>query len=114
MKKIIFGTVLLLVCQFAFGQDRDEFFRPSDPAKSVQIYPNPAVDYLTIKFEAPVAKTSRLDFRSIIGSSIELEQETIDEFEIKVRVKDLPVGYYILAVHNPLNNTRGIYKFLKR
>jgi hypothetical protein len=61
-----------------------------------------------------VAKVSRLSFHSIIGSVLELEQETIDEFEIRVKVKDLPTGYYIVAVHDPQNNSRAIYKFLKK
>ncbi len=114
MKAVLFSILVLIAGQACYGQAHDENFQPGDPVKSVQIYPNPATDYLTIKFEFPVAKTSRLAFHSIIGSSIELEQEAIDDFEIRVKVKDLPVGYYIIALHDPQNNSRAIYKFLKR
>jgi hypothetical protein len=114
MKAVLLSIFILIAGEVCFGQTHDESFRSGDPEKSVQIYPNPASDYLTIKFESPVAKSSKLAFHSIIGSSIELEQEVIDDFEIRVKTKDLPVGYYIIAVHDPQNNSRAIYKFLKK
>ena len=114
MKAVLLLIALVIAGQVCYGQVHDEGFRTGDPVKSVQIYPNPATDYLTIKFESPIARTSRLAFHSIIGSSIELEQEAIDDFEIRVKVKDLAVGYYIIAVHDTQNNSRAIYKFLKK
>lgn len=114
MKAVLLSIIVLIAGQVCYGQAHDESFHSGDPIKSVQIYPNPATDYVTIKFESPVAKTSKLAFHSIIGSSIELEQEAIDDFEIRVKVKDLPVGYYIIAVHDPQNNSRAIHKFLKK
>lgn len=114
MKAVLLSIIVLIAGQMCYGQIHDESFRSGDPIKSVQIYPNPASDYLTIKFESPVAKSSKLAFHSIIGSSIEVEQEAIDDFEIRAKVKDLPVGYYIIAVHDPQNNSRAIYKFLKK
>lgn len=114
MKAALLFIIVLIAGQVGYSQGHEESFRTGDPVKSVQVYPNPAVDYLTIKFESPIAKVSRLAFHSIIGSSLELEQEVIDEFEIRVKVKDLPIGYYIVAVHDPQNNSRAIYKFLKK
>jgi hypothetical protein len=114
MKAVLLCLIMLIAGQVVYGQVHDDGFRPGDPVKSVQIYPNPATDYLTIKFESPVAKSSKLAFHSIIGSSIEVEQEAIDDFEIRVKVKDLPLGYYIIAIHDPQNNSRAIYKFLKK
>ncbi len=117
MKAILLSLVLLIVLitdQVCYGQVHDENFRPSDPVKFVQVFPNPAVDFLIVKFESPVAKTSKLAFHSIIGNAIELEQEAIDEFEIRVKVKELPIGYYIIMVNDPITSERGIYKFLKK
>ena len=114
MKAVLLSIILLIGGQICYGQAHDESFHAGDPLKSVQVYPNPATDYVTVKFETPIAKTSKLAFHSIIGSSLDLEQEAIDDFEIRVKVKDLPVGYYIIAVHDPQNNSRAIYKFLKR
>jgi hypothetical protein len=114
MKAVLLFIIVSMAGQVCFGQAHDESFHSGDPVKSVQIYPNPAADYLTIKFESPIAKSSKLAFHSIIGSSIELEQETIDDFEIRVKVKDLPVGYYVIAIHDLQNNSRAIHKFLKK
>ena len=114
MKAVLLSIIVLITGKVCYSQVHDESFRTGDPVKSVQIYPNPVTDYLVIRFESPVAKTSKLSFHSIIGSSIELEQEAIDDFEIRVKVKDLPLGYYIIAIHDPQNNSRAIYKFLKK
>jgi hypothetical protein len=102
------------MCSQAFAQGHDESFRSSDPAKSVQIYPNPATDYLTLKFENPIAKTVKLEFHTIIGTPLELEHEATDEYEVRVRVKDLSTGYYIIGVQDTQSSTRAIHKFLKK
>lgn len=113
MKSLLLCFILLLTTEICYGQARDES-RPNDPVKDVQFYPNPAFDYLTVQFESPVAKTSKLIFHSIIGSLVEPEQEVINDSEIRVKVKDLPVGYYIMTIDNHVNNTRSVYKFLKK
>ena len=113
-KTLLFSVLVLLVTHLAWGQGRDDFASTSpDLIKSVKLFPNPAVDYLSVKFEAPLAKTVKLELHSIIGNSLEVESEVIDDFEIRVRVKDLPVGVYLLDVKNELNQ-RGSFKFLKR
>jgi len=114
MKAFLLFGIVLMAGQVCYGQAHDESFRSGDPVKFAQVYPNPAVDFLTIRFENPIAKISKLAFHSIIGNSIELEQELIDEFEIRVKVKELPIGYYIIMVNDPISSERGIYKFLKK
>ncbi len=112
------GAILFLalsISVLAIGQSAEEpGHHPQEIIKSVQIYPNPSIDYLYVKFETPIAKTSTLIVHSIIGNQIETEQEAIDEYEIRVRVKDLNTGYYILAIHDQANNAKGTFKFLKR
>lgn len=113
MKTTLLALIILVGTQ-AFAQNHDEAFRSGDPTKSAQVYPNPATDYLTLKFEAPIAKTVRLEFHSIIGTTVELEHEVIDDFEIKVKVKDLSMGYYLIGVHDAPSGSRAIHKFLKK
>jgi hypothetical protein len=112
------GAILFLalsVSVLAVGQSHEEFVHPhQEIVKNVQIYPNPSVDYLFIKFETPIAKTSKLIVHSILGNEIEVDSEIVDEFEVRVRVKDLNTGYYILAIHDQANNAKGTFKFLKR
>lgn len=85
-----------------------------DLSKSVTIYPNPAVEYLHVKFEEPIAAKSKLTVHNIIGNVLDIESEMVDEHEVRLRVKDLPVGYYVLAVRDDQSNARSTIKFLKR
>lgn len=85
-----------------------------DNNKSVSIFPNPAVEFLNIRFESPIAKKTKLTVHNVIGNIVEVESETIDEFEIRLKVKDLPVGYYLLALRDEESNGRSTIKFLKR
>ncbi len=108
----------LLTSGVAFGQSRSEetVFQDtkSDPTRAVQLYPNPATDILTIRFEQPQARKIKLAMNTIIGNNLEVEAEVIDDFELHVKVRDLPPGYYLLAIHNSETNSQNTYKFLKR
>ena len=51
---------------------------------------------------------------NVIGNTMELESEVLDEHEIKLRVKDLATGYYLISLKDERLNVSGTYKFLKR
>lgn len=112
-KAIIFSVLMFFMAQLAIGQQHDAFAQVQDPIKLVKIFPNPAVDYLSVKFEAPMAKTVKLTLHNIIGNSLEVESQIIDEYEIHIKVKDLPTGVYLLAVKD-IGNSQSSFKFLKR
>ena len=100
--RIIF---IAIICFFSvqslFGQTKDEAFSAqTDPVKLIQLFPNPASEFLTVKFEHPVASKSKFTFRTIIGNEINLETEVIDEFEVRIKVKDIHEGYYFSAGRN--------------
>jgi hypothetical protein len=89
-----------------------------DPSKSVRIYPNPATEYLIVKLNDFPAEKARLTLHTIIGNQMEIESEIAEdenqEKVIRVKVKDLASGYYLLAVKDDESKFRGTYKFLKR
>jgi len=117
LKKALYPFfALVLIIQLGFGQTKEEAFYSNqpDPIKSVQVYPNPATEFISVKFETPQAKKVKLTVHNILGNSIELETEVIDEFEIKIRVKDLATGYYFVSVRDESASLRSTYKFLKR
>jgi len=105
---------MALLTQFAVAQSHDAFAVATvvEPIKSAKIFPNPATEFLSIKFEAPIAKTVKVTLHNIIGNNLEVETEVVDEFEIRLRVKDLPTGYYLIALKDE-GNARGSFKFLK-
>ncbi len=98
------------------GQTREEFSfqRSSDPFKSIEIFPNPATDYISVKFERPMASKARISVHNVIGNTMELESEIVNEHEVKIKVKDLATGYYLVSVKDENLNAGRTFKFLKR
>lgn len=86
----------------------------SDISKSITLFPNPTIDYVHVKLGTLKSNQAKLTLHNILGSEITIESEVIDDHELRVRVKDLPTGYYLLAVRDEQTQFRGTYKFLKR
>ena len=95
------------------AQEKPEGFAV-DQAKQVKLYHNPAIEFLIVKFEAPQAKKAKLALHNIIGNELEAEYEITDDYEVRVRVKDLSSGVYLLLVRNEETGLKGAYKFLKK
>jgi hypothetical protein len=112
---LAFACVLITVV-ISMGQGKEEpsFQRNPDPIKSVEIFPNPATEFITVKFAGPIAREVKLSVHNVIGNTMELESEVLDEHEIKLRVKDLSTGYYLVSVKDERLNISSTYKFLKR
>jgi hypothetical protein len=110
----IFAFAVLSHSAQAQREDTNSPGTPYSLTNSVSIFPNPAIEYLNIKFDEPIAKKALLTVHNVIGNAVDVEKETIDEHEIRLKVKDLPVGYYLLAVRDEETNSRSTIKFLKR
>lgn len=116
-KTIVIMIFAVLVAQFAVAQSQESPFftaEKTDPSKLIQLYPNPAVEYLVVHFAEPHAQTVKLTIHSIIGNPVEVEREIVDGHEIRLRVKDLPSGYYFLSIKDDEVSQRSSFKFLKR
>jgi hypothetical protein len=121
VKTFFLSLCLATASVVVFAQQHEEFSKHETHAtskgefsKSIHLFPNPAVEFLSVKFQEPVARTTQITLHNIIGSSLEVERETIDDFEVRLRVKDLPSGYYLLALKDERNQQSGAVKFLKR
>lgn len=111
----IFIGLLLTLSVTAFGQSAESAFLETSPmAKLVQMYPNPATDYLIVRLQTPHANDVKLAMHSVIGNVLNIEKEVVDEYEIRIRVKDLPTGYYFLSIKEEESGLKASYKFLKR
>lgn len=115
-KALYISLALVLTVQLGFGQVKEEAFYSvqPDPIKSIQVYPNPATEFVSVKFEAPQAKKVKLTIHNILGNTMDLETEIVDEHEIKIRVKDITSGYYFVSVSDAGLNSKSTFKFLKR
>lgn len=80
----------------------------------VQLYPNPATEYLHVRLDNIEISNLKLSVRNIIGNIVPVEIEYLGDSELRVRVKDFAIGYYLLAMQEEKSNFKGTYKFLKR
>jgi hypothetical protein len=109
--------ILFFAALLAFSgqaQVKDEAYFSTDPAKSIHLFPNPAIDFLSVRFETPQAKTAKVSLHNIIGNELQVETEVFDEYEIHLKIKDLPTGYYLITINQGEGNQRSVHKFLKR
>lgn len=112
--KVYLVCLLVSLAAFANAQSSESLaLSGQDVLKQAHIYPNPAVEYLHLKFDQPIAREVNLELHSIIGSRLEAETEVMDDYEVRIRVKDLPSGYYLLDVRKPGVN-HVAFKFVKR
>jgi hypothetical protein len=113
-KFILAGVLVVLLGTMARGQAVESLSASSvDVLKTARVFPNPAVEYISLKFEQPLARQVTLQVHSIIGNLLEVESEIVDDYEVRVKVKELPAGYYLLDVK--LGGTaHNAFKFLKR
>jgi hypothetical protein len=86
----------------------------SDISKSITLYPNPTTEFVFVKLGLLNSSHTKLTLHNILGNELTIETEVVDEHEVRVRVKDLPTGYYLLAIRDEETSFRGTYKFLKR
>lgn len=114
LRTIFFG-LLISISVTGFSQSAESAFLETSPmARLVQMYPNPASDYLIVKLQTPHANDVKLAMHSVIGNVLSIEKEVVDEYEIRIRVKDLPTGYYFLSIKEEESGLKASYKFLKR
>ncbi len=85
-----------------------------DIIKSVRIFPNPAVEFVPVRIDQFKAEDIRLSLHNIIGNEVSTETEIVDEHEIRVRVKDLASGYYLLAMKDKDSKFTSTFKFVKK
>lgn len=115
---ILSFSLLLFLSSTAFGQTQEilAFANPekTDLAKAITVYPNPAVDYVNIKLSTLDASTTKIVVYTILGNEIQVEKETVHDHEVKLKVKDLATGYYLIAVRDEQLQFKATYKFLKR
>ncbi|MBL7857784.1 MAG: T9SS type A sorting domain-containing protein [Cyclobacteriaceae bacterium] len=116
-KMFISLLLVMLIINFASGQSQPDgavYPERTDFSKSVKIFPNPAVEFVHVRIETVDALKMRITLHNIIGNELSIETEVVDAHEVRVRVKDLASGYYLLAVKDEESKFRGAYKFLKR
>ena len=113
----ILAFLFLLAGFSAQAQTRDEFGPQTGKnamERYVTIYPNPAVEFVDVRFKQFPASHVKVELFNIIGNEVQVEKEELDEYEVRLHVKDLAPGYYLVVFKDPQDKFQGTYKILKR
>lgn len=107
MKKLFFFICLLSLSSVSFSQKKES-------NKNFEVYPNPAIDYINIKFDGKSNIMNKsFSVHSLIGNKVDITTENLSENTIRISLRDLNSGYYFLSLTDKPTERRKIVKFLK-
>ncbi len=79
----------------------------------IEVYPNPAVEFLIIEIKDSDLSKVEFEMHSIIGNTIKIEPEEVAKDTYKISVKSFNSGYYFLIVKDEYTRFKKAIKFLK-
>ena len=80
----------------------------------VKLYPNPAIDYMTVSILNNTLKNPQVSVYSIIGNKIQVDIEEHENHLFLIDLRNFTAGYYLLVIKDPDVKFNKTYKFLKR
>jgi len=118
MKKILILLSFILLSWGVFAQSGRDFSAFGNELlelkNTVEIYPNPSVDFLNVKIENSDLEKTELIVHNIIGSRFKVDIEKTEDAKYRIDVRNLPPGYYLLSIKDPITEFSKTFKFLKR
>ena len=79
----------------------------------VEVYPNPAVEFLIVEIENSDLQSVEFEMYSLIGNKVTIQPEEIAQDKYKISVKGFTSGYYFLRIKDEKNRFEKALKFLK-
>ena len=81
---------------------------------NIELYPNPATDYITVKFQNKL-NVDDFEFKihSLIGNQLNFDSERVSDRELKIDLKNISKGIFFLIINEKTDRKRKILKFLK-
>ena len=123
MKFYLATFFLLIFIQTSYGQDNSIDGNKSELPKlkkeslqietDVELYPNPAIDYLNIKLKNSQLKDVQFEIYNIIGNKLKFELDVVNSDTYKINVKKFHSGYYLLIIKDPISRYNKAFKFRK-
>lgn len=85
-----------------------------DEKVKVEIFPNPTTDFLNINLSKLELQKPKFEFRSIIGTKMQVTVEDNGFKKYKVDVHTFPRGYYLLLVRDDRSKFQQTIRFSKK
>lgn len=79
----------------------------------VELFPNPAVDFLNISVLDPEIRNPQFEVFTVIGNKLDFEVEKQSSTSYKINVQDFNPGYYLIIVRDPIARVNRAFKFRK-
>lgn len=124
MKFYVTTLFLFITIQLSHGQDISIDDSKSELPKlkteslqietEIELYPNPAIDFLTITLKNSQLKDAQFEMYNIIGNKLKLEIEMVSSDSYKINVKEFHSGYYLLIIKDPISRYNKAFKFRKQ
>jgi hypothetical protein len=112
---ILIVFVLSSFCIYAQNtQGQGVFADQMDQNNKIQLYPNPAPDYLIVEIENQDLGKIEFELRSMIGNKIIVRAEDIGQNRYRISLKNFSSGYYFLVIKDDYSRFKKAYKFLKK
>lgn len=89
------------------------FAETIDATNRLELYPNPAVDYLIVQINNSTLVNAEFELHSIIGNEIAILTEDLGNGRYRIPVKDLASGYYFVVIKDEISRYKKARKFLK-
>lgn len=116
MKRL--GIILIFLTSASFLRGQDLSFGTGNDfnskIESVELFPNPAVDFINVKIKDSELNNTQIELRSMIGNRVNIDLERISNKEYRVNLEGLSTGYYFLVVKDDFARFKTAIKFLKR
>lgn len=93
--------------------ERSLVVEPFNATNKIELYPNPAVEYVVVNIQQSTLKNTEFELHSIIGNEIQIFPEELGSGKFKIPLKDFASGYYFLVVKDEVSRFKQAYKFLK-
>lgn len=109
---------LLLMVVFAFQsqaqQGSDLSAKNNDVPVKVEVFPNPATNYLTVDLSKLSLDDPKIEIRNIIGSKMTFRSEDLGGKKQRLDVQDYPPGYYLVLVRDDKTKFQQTVRFSKK
>lgn len=116
--KLLTISFTLLFATVAYGQEvgnpQDKNpFEQGQQINKIDIYPNPAVEYLIVQVSNSRMQKVEFEMHSIIGNLMTVQVQDMGDGRYRIPVESLATGYYFLIVKDEASRFKKAFKFLK-
>ena len=116
--KLLIISLGLLLCGAAQAQGPDNgqeksAFQSTLQENKIDIYPNPAVEYLIVQISNSSLTKMEFEMHSIIGNQMTIKAQDLGNGRFRIPVDNFATGYYFLIVKDENARFKRAFKFLK-